>query len=342
MLNRVQKADFIDERYGTASLSTRKFASSVLTAMHPYELDWGTDFSEQPADVLQKAVNDIIGIRQQSGEHVLKVLQEYVRWRKEIEPDSTGDGIFDVYIDTVNKMRERMVSSPLHLQRIMDDVFDKTRENSSDCVYRAFLWMGFSGIRADDTICVTSDEVDLQLMEIRHNGETYPIYRESVPVFIRVCTLTEFTDHKMIRGKSTPCVTERAPGNTIMRMSENFLSRQGSRDPLRSTIRPRLARKLSDAQRRNDERNPNEKLNLNYDISFDRVYLSGVFYRMYEAERAGAVPDFTEQAEMQIRSRKANGKTYKESPHNNERKVVLRIARELAADYEAWKKAFST
>lgn len=346
MLDRVQKARFIHECYGDSSLSTRKFASYVFAAMYNYEKEWNTDFSEQPTEVLQNAVNNIIGIRRQSGEHTLKVLQDYVRWRKRIDP-STGDGIFDVYVDTVNKMRERMVSSPLHLRRILDDVFDSVHEDSSDCVYRAFLWMGFSGISAEDAICVTSDDVNLQFMEIRRNGQTYPIYRESLQTFIQVCTLTYFTDCKVIRGKNVYCRTERAPGNEIMRTSTNFLGGQDGRDPLRSSIRPRIARMLSDAESRNENRESSERLNLNYGISFDRVYLSGVFYRAYEAERAGTSPDFTEQARLKMERKKAKAvdsdkQPYKETKYNSENKVMSRITRELAADYEAWKKAFST
>ena len=72
-------------------------------------------------------------------------------------------------------------------------------------------------------------------------------------------------------------------------------------------------------------------------LSYSRIWISGLFYRMYERERAGLPVDFSEAA-----SRFMEGRTYKlESGRNTLESYQRRVAREYLLDYEYWKSTFS-
>lgn len=71
-------------------------------------------------------------------------------------------------------------------------------------------------------------------------------------------------------------------------------------------------------------------------LSFYRIWLSGLFYRMYERERAGVPVDFSDAAVNFM-----NGKTYALSGREKIEHKQNRIEREYMEDYQRWKLAFS-
>jgi hypothetical protein len=70
-------------------------------------------------------------------------------------------------------------------------------------------------------------------------------------------------------------------------------------------------------------------------LSFYRVRMSGLFYRMYERERAGIPIDFSDAAihAMENKSHSLTGRAKKHKQN--------RIARDYMEDYQRWKLAFS-
>ena len=72
-------------------------------------------------------------------------------------------------------------------------------------------------------------------------------------------------------------------------------------------------------------------------LSYHKVWLSGLFYRMYERESAGIPVDFYEAAE-----RFTAGKTYNFSKTRNTFEAKKRqVAREFMQDYRRWKVSFN-
>lgn len=71
-------------------------------------------------------------------------------------------------------------------------------------------------------------------------------------------------------------------------------------------------------------------------LSFYRVWMSGLFYRMYDRERAGIPIDFSEAATNFVSDRTyaLNGRIKLEHKQN-------RIERDYMEDYQRWKLAFS-
>lgn len=71
-------------------------------------------------------------------------------------------------------------------------------------------------------------------------------------------------------------------------------------------------------------------------LSFHRIWLSGLFYRVYERERAGVPANFSDAAVsfMEGRTYLLNGREKIEHKKN-------RIERDYMEDYQRWKLAFS-
>ena len=72
-------------------------------------------------------------------------------------------------------------------------------------------------------------------------------------------------------------------------------------------------------------------------LSYFRVWISGLFYRMYERERAGMPVDFSAAAAQFM-----EGKTYKLDRGRNTPEAKKRqLTRDYLEDYERWKLAFA-
>lgn len=325
MYNEEQKKAFIASY--TKSNKTTALIVQIFTWFEPYESTWGADLSQQTSEVLQPVVNKISGLRSKSTELVLIILKEYVRWciRNGLEVDR---GIFDVRIHSIEKIKKQMVASPLHLQFKLNEIFRLTEEETIDIVYRVFLWMAFAGLEDSDAIRVTSDDVDLQNLRINFEGHSYEIYKESREDFEKACNLTDFFyEH--------PCYTvrrERAEGNLIMRgFRSSSLNLQ--------TLRPMVTRKINDGKGKpGDTQTRQEGKKQKKDvISYKRIYLSGIFYRAYECERAGLSLNFSVVVANEMQRK---NKEYTLSKTRTLNTIANKIEREYKTDYEKWKCAF--
>lgn len=320
MYNENQKRAFIESH--TNSDKTMAKIVQIFSWFEPYEEDWGLDLSQQSAEKLQPVVNELTGVRSKSTELILIILKEYVKWcgRSGYE---VSKGIFDVRINTIDKIQNQMVASPLHLKAKLDEFFEPVDEETIDITYRVFLWMAFAGLDDKDAIRVTADCVDLKNLRINFEGHSYEIYKECIQDFEKSCNLTDF------QYKHPNYITrrDRAGGNLIMR---------GIRTPTvdLKTIRPVINKKFSVGD--TGETSGRQKSR----ISYKRIYLSGIFYRAYERERAGLPVDFSEFVARSI-ERKEKTKKYTVTKTRTLATIANTIEREYLADYEKWKCAFA-
>ena len=316
MFNEQQKNEFISSY--TSSGKTASFATQIFNWFEPCEEQNGADLSQLPVEVLQPVVNELTGVRTKSTELVLIILKEYVKWCGRNGYD-VGNGIFNVRINSIDKIQEQMVASPLHLRSRLDEFFDEPEKETVDIVYRVFLWLAFAGLSDKDAICIRDSDVDLNNLKISFNGHTYEIYKESKDDFERACKLTDFNfehPHYVTRRN-------RAEGDIIMR---------GFRSPdvdLR-TIRPIINKRF------NGEADEHQKGR----ISYNRIYLSGIFYREYERERAGLGVDFSTVIAADIQ-RKEQTKKYTVTKTRTLTTIANAMEKEYLADYEKWKCAFA-
>ena len=315
MYNEEQKKRFI--RDYTGSLNTANVAVTIFNILERYEQAWGADLCTKSAVELQPAIDDVVGLRNRSKWMYLTILKEYVKWCLAMKTPGACDGMLHVESVGLERVKRQMVSSPLHLQKYLDDLFDNEQEETIDNVYRCYFWMAYGGIDEEDTILIKNDDIDLQRMLIRYKTTIVPIYREAIPAFKNILTLTSFLYKHP--NYSKPIWRERVPGDTVMR-------------GVRSTTKVFTMR--GSISKRNVEAVELGRTNLQ--LSFYRVKMSGLFYRTYEMERAGFPVTFSEAA-----LRLMDGKTYSLSGNEKLRHRQNRIEREYFEDYQRWKLAFS-
>lgn len=314
MYNEELKKQFV--RGYTESLKTAHVASTVFNAFEKYETAWGADLCTKSKDELQPVIDKIVGLRSRSKWMTLIILKEYVKWCIAMKVPDACDGMLHIDVVGLDKIRHQMVSSPLHLQRYMDAVFEPESSETIDNIYRCYLWMAYGGIDEDDTILVKNEDVDLVEMVIRYKMTRVPIYREAIPAFRNAVSLDSFVykhpNYNSVRR-------DRIPGDTIMRGIKATSKIMTMRGILSKKNIIAIKEGKTDLQ-----------------LSFYRVRLSGLFYRVYEMERVGVSPDFSKTA-----LRVTDGKTYSFKGREKIEHKQNRIAKDYIEDYRRWKLAFS-
>lgn len=319
MYNSNQKIAFINDY--TKNERTARNIAEVFSWLEPYEQEWGMDLSRQSVDKLEPVVNSMGSIRARSTETILIFLKAYVKWC-ELKGFEVSKGIFDVKVDTVEKIRSRMVSSPSHLKSKLDIHLDPASKENTDIIYRVFLWMAFAGLQVNDAVRVTTKCVDLLNLRINFDGHSYEIYDESVEDFVAACSLQSFQyDHANYSTRKY-----RADGDIIMR---SFRSPTVTLSSVRSALNKKML----------VDKDGNPVGDKEDNLSYKRVYLSGVFYRTRQREQAGIPVDFSDYAAFLIEQRE-KVKEYAVCGTYNLKSISNKFERECLIDYEMWKNAF--
>lgn len=319
MYNAEIKEKFIHEF--SNSISRQEAAESMFKATEKYEQELNTDICSITKDKLQKILEDIVGVRSTSYNLRIPILKQYIKWCKKNNINDVCEDIFLIEDIGIDKMRRQTVANPQHLQRYLDSIFDPEEEETIGCTLRCYFWLAYMGMDEEDAFNITTSEVDLANMVIKHNDREYIIYRESIPAFRNCVRLKRFRykhpNHTSISYK------DRAPGDCLLRgVSVDKPNTQSFRVEI-----SRRKRKASAMQTDN---------NLDLNLSFSRVWMSGIFYRMLEWERAGNPVDF-----FKIAVQFTEGKTYKLSRGQTVRDKQRRLAKYYLNDYNRWKEAYS-
>ena len=315
MYNEEIKRRFIDDV--TSSINTRESCLEVFRIFAPYEEEWQADLCTRTSDDLKPIVSRMVGIRSSGHRMRLSILRSYGKWCLDHGVDGASDGILNVTPDVVDKIRTQTVTSPLHLQKFLDSIYEKESSNTIDNTYRCFYWLAYGGCPEEDIFKITSDEVDFVNMVVRHGNKEYPIYREGVKAF-KVCVDMYYFIY-MHPNYSDDIKRLRCDGNILLRGIKSI--------PTVTSIRPELSRR---------NRNAITDKKTNIKLSYFRAWLSGVFYRTYQLEMSGIEPDF-----MWLAEEFMEGKTYNLSSGRNTLAAKQRqIARDYLKDYDNWKLTF--
>lgn len=315
MYNAELKSRFVKDY--TKSINTANVATTVFEAFEPYETSWNADLCTRDREELQPAIDDILALRSRSQWMSLTILKEYVKWCIAMKVPDACDGMLNIEAAGLAKVRRQMVSSPLHLQRVLDEVFDKESEETIDVTYRCYYWMAFGGIKEDDTLLVRASDIDFANMEIVYQDTHVPLYREALPAFHKAVELNSFCYKNP--NYSRTITRDRVSGDTLMR----GIRAVKKTATLRSILSKKSAKAIEDGLTQQQ-------------LSFYRVWMSGLFYRMYDRERAGIPVDFSEAATDFVADRTyvLNGRIKLEHKQN-------RIEKNYMEDYQRWKLAFS-
>ena len=325
MYNTEIKTRFITEF--STSTARRHAATVMFNTLEPYEKKWGADFCTRSKEELQPVVSELVGFRTSSKKLRLTILKEYVRWCIKNQIDGAWDELFSIEELGLEKLKRQMVANPQHLQRYLNCICDAESEETVGCIYRCFYWLAYGGMKEEDVLDVVESEVDLTDMVVRHNGNEYPIYREAIPAFKNCVNLREFRYKHANYAADKVVFKERASGDMLLRGISESKSIKA--------VRVEMSRRAKNPKFKSLEDESDKSLDLK--LSFYRVWLSGLFYRTYEAERAGMPADFLAAAEEFM-----EGKTYKlDSGRNLIGAKQRQLANDYLEDYNRWKEAYS-
>lgn len=321
MYNQEIKERFISQFAKSADGAERNVR--LYKKLGAYERRWSADLCTRSAEEIESALTEALGvIRKDNTRFARASVYAYLKWCKDNDIEGAIDPV-KIKISTEDNVRVRMITGPLQLQRYLDQVFKPEDMQTVDNAYRCYCWLAFGGVPDNEVFNVTIDEVDFTRMVVRHNGEEFPIYREAVPAFKNCVTCTEFYAECNRVYTNTMRVRRRPDIKTLIRTT----GKTANRTTIISQFQKRVKYAMDTGQ---------TTLNLSY----SRIWLSGIFYRVYEAERAGIEPDFIEIADWMI---KANGASDVESKTWSEHRTYLRtIKYGLQKDYAEWKKLFNT
>jgi len=318
MFNSNLKEKFI--KAYTTSISLREACVSAFNVFEKYESEWGADLCTKSAEELQPIVDASVGFRARSKHLRMRILCDYVKWCMKNGEPGACDGMLRVQISGVEKMRQQTVTSPLHLQVYLNKIFAPENEETTDNIYRCFYWLAYAGMEEEEILKVRISEVDFSNMTVKHNGKEYPIYREALRAFKNCVNLTQFLYKHPNYSSDKIVYKDRAPGDTVIRGLKA--------PPSTQTVRVELSRRSKEAI---------ESGITDLKLSYFRVWLSGLFYRMYERELAGFPVDFSSAAAQFM-----DGKSYKlESGRNTREAYQRKVAKGYFEDYEIWKMTFA-
>lgn len=287
----------------------------VFEAISKYEEEWQADICTRSEEDIQMIIDDIVGLRAISRVRV-SLLKDYVQWCIENGVPGACNGMLTVNKLGVSKILSQMVSSPSHLQKYLNSLFVPEGSCTVDCIYRCYLWLAYGGMSESDIMLVKTTDVDFDNMVVRFNGVEYPIYQEAY-ITLKICAESRIFIYINPKGGKDIIYT-RMPGNMLLRGYKAAASYK--------TIRSEISRHSKDAIISGKTKQS---------VSYFRAWLSGIFYRMYEAELQGMPVNFTYTAE-----RFMEGKNFSLSGRNTLNGKRNQIAKEYLADYQRWKSAY--
>ncbi len=317
MYNSKIKKRFIEEKKLSKGITEK--CRIMFDEFEPYEKEWGKDLCAVEAEKIKPVFSNLAGTRSAVIKAKYKYLKMYAEWCIDNNIKGACRDILDMDVLTVNKMEKITVTSPTHLQKFFNSIFDPEIKKRIDNVYRCVLWLAYMGVPKEEVLNIKTSEVDLKQMVLIHNDIEYPIYRESVPAFINCIHLNSFYYIHPKYSTTRQFTKPRAEGDTLIRGYANYASFQ----ILTVQISKLLARAINE-----------EKTDLK--LSYYRVWISGLFYRMYQDEMMGIPPDFTNAA-MEF----MEGKDYKlDKTTMSLDSKCKRVAKNYLEDYKIWKSVF--
>lgn len=316
MYNEELKKRYISQY--TSNDSTKKVCQVVFDAFEESEIEWGADLCTRTAEELQPIIDKITGLRERSKWMRLIILKDYVKWCIVTGVDGAKDGMLKITQVGFEKVRIQTVPNPKKLQEYLDAICTPEDMKTTDNIYRCYYWLAYAGMDEEDIFDVKISDVDFDEMVVNYprKSTVVPIYREALKAFKNCVELESFI-YIHPNYDRDDVWKERVEGDTLIRGVGKQISLM--------SMRSGLSRK----SKRNEEKTP-------FRLSYFRVWISGVFYRMREDEINGADVDFND-----IVADLMEGKTYKLDTGRNTMAAKQRqLVRDYDIDYQRWKLAW--
>lgn len=293
----------------------------IFNLFEAYENQWNADLCTRSAEELQPIIDKMVGVRSRSQIKQFAILREYAKWCLGVGIEGATKGVLEVDTLGLSKLRLQMIPNPMSLQKFCDDIFEPESDETVDNINRCFLWLAFSGMSEKEIIDVNSSDVDIQHMVINYKGRQYPIYPQAIPALKNCVSLDRFA-YKHKNYVQNFAYRERVQSEKLMRGIKCLYSI--------IALREAVSREAGASDIEGNRRT-------NLYLTHYRVYLSGIFYRAYEMEKAGYTVSFSDAADKFLEDRGYTVASYGEKELISKKKQVVR---DYEVDYQRWKIAF--
>lgn len=321
MFNEELKSRFISEKY--LDENSQVWVKGLFDRTEPFEEKCGKDLCALSDEEFVEAFNGITGIRNSGREIILRMLRNYVSWCIDNDVPNTRPELLEVDGGISDKIKAQTVGNPTHLQRWLDFIFVPEKDETLDNVNRAYCWLAYSGIRENEAFEVQDSDVDFENMVIHLHGKEYPIYREGIPALRNCKTHASFIYDNPRYEK--PIYKDRLPGHDLLRAC-----RGGANNIM--SMRTMMNRRIRIAMKKCEDETVKIRL------TYFRIWMSGLFYRMYEAERAGMPVDFSGVVKEDLKIRAENGGDIQDRFYGSMRNSLIK---NYIKDYEDWKETYA-
>lgn len=306
-----RKRSFIDSKYKT--LNSRNNVEALFNRTEPFEVRLGKDLCAFSVEEATSMISKMTTAKSDTVTQIICYLRKYAAWCKEQGFADANLVLPKIKADLTEAMRRSRVQGPLQLQRYLNACYTPEDEETADLVSRGFAWLAFMGVPSEVIPTIRSESVDLNSWFL-YNGDTrYKIPDEAHNVFQKLVMLDSMnythSGYGTIRRK---------------RLDNPYLLR---------TFKGAISRRALDFLLSNGADKANESGASDLRLTYTDLFLSGLYYRMYQEECVSPPISFQRYASIAMES---NGP--KKIPS-----VQQRIARErnLKKDYENWKKVFN-
>lgn len=309
-----RKLKFIDE-CGATQVAARNL-TTLFVLSGEYEREMGKDICVMNEAEVNYILDKCKAARMSTRYRYVQTLSMYHRWcgrnRIEVYPLDYS-AVHNINVEVV---RRRFVSSPMHLQVVLDSLFDDVEKQGSDNVYRAFLWLAFSGVKREMSCDILAEDIDFANQRIVHDGVSYPLYPESIPVFRYLVELDAFRYyHSKYRNV---ILRKRVPGNKLLR---GFRS-----DPVANEIGLLITGACKRAR---------EEKGIDLAISYVTISTSGKFYREHNREIVYGMSNLDAIVAEEVA---ASGKEF--PSEERYKRYFWERSNTIKKEYEAWLFAF--
>lgn len=256
----------------TKSSSVRLLMGKIFNQFEPFEQEYQKDLCQFDITELQAAVDNVLGLRSAGRWSKLSHIRSYIRWCTENKVAGSVYCFDKLNIAGIEKFKNSTVANEVDLQRYLDAIYAPEDEHRVDSIIRAYVWLAFCGIPEAALESLTKENIILDDMIVSYDGMIKKLYPEALKSIRDAMNLTEFFhDHKNYQT-----MMPRFEGNRLLRLGKSDFSV----GRLRTYLTTR-EKKVNDAGTKTKN------------LSYGRIYLSGMFYRIYKLEMAGMEPDFT-------------------------------------------------
>jgi hypothetical protein len=305
MYNEAIKRQFISEY--THATSVESVLRRIFEVVAPDEERLGMDLCAMTVEQLQPIVDKIGGQSYGSRCTFTSSLRAYGKWCLQRHLNGARIDLTAIKLGGLESVAMNMVAGPMDLQIVLDTYLSPESDRTVDNVVRAYFWLVFAGVRREDAVQLTRENIDFAESCVHVGHLSYPIYPQAVSSLRNVIELSSF---RYVHPMYEPVQKNRYPGDKILRMIKG--------DAEHAAIEMEFIRKRSKSGVKDGRK-----------FSYITLRKSGIFYRYYVLERERVPIPFGEATLM-----------YFDRDTISDRKKLGAATRALRRDYNLWKDAF--